>query len=330
MKKILSLGILLLSLLSVNANASHGNVCLYNKDGTFAQWVYFLWEPDRDLGLPGLFANNSNLGSWLAMPHSVESDCPQTAPSNVTQFYCTGENCAIQLSKTFDFDVQMGGVKADLYVCEVGFNQLCPTCSQHYLTLDGGEDKITTFQTFTQDNAPSKAQVFINDLYFGAEFYVKYCLKAKRLVVGDEPALPYTAVITPSVSIWTGLYNGVGTNDYATISQLGANVYEDCESATGPIGGNASQGTLLTTNGFAPFSDTSTTAITYPSTTLEYCGDTACEKKQCVWTLKFTEQATCYRPMKCVDGVCTPYESTIHTKFDAAVDFDCDSGACAD
>ncbi len=259
----------------------------------------------------------------------VQSFCPDgSLPPNgdLNLCPCDHGDCTQEHSKTFDFDVQMGGVQADMYVCEVGFHQLCPTCNQHYLTLDGGTTKITTFQTFTKDEAPTKAQVYINDLFFGAEFYVKYCVKTKRLIVGDLPAA-YTAVITPSATIWTGLYNGVGANDYVTISQLGANVYADCES--GLLEGNSTQGTLLTPNGFT-FSSTTTSAVDLPPSTVESCGNPGCDKNLCVYTLRFNEQATCYRPFKCVDGVCTPYESTIHTKFDAGISFNCDNGICED
>lgn len=208
----------------------------------------------------------------------------------------------------------------DLYVCEVGLNSLCGGCNQHYIDINGL--KIYGHMEFDKLNAPTSAQVYLNNLYFGSEFYVKYCVD----LVGDPTfRTNIIAQIAPSVTIYTGAYAGIGGNDYATNAGLGATVYEDCES-NGLQPGNPSQGALV----LAPVFSAETTLaqpLSLPEP-IELCGAEGCTRKTCVYTIRFNETATCYRNFKCVDEVCKPYESTIKTKFDGKVNFACSNGAC--
>lgn len=260
-----------------------------------------------------------------------------------------GQNCAIVLpTKTFDFNVAMGGVNAKSYVCEVGLISLCPTCNQHYLTVAGSTvvpatTKIYTSQTFGPLDTPTSANLYLNDLYFDAAFYVKYCVDVKRLVVGDDTdpthLVNYDANISAAYTVTTGNY--LGNNDYAGtiggaegIAKLGFSVFKDCSGAllaqNGILGGNISVANQVGTT--IPLVSTTglKTAIT-PDGLLELCGDAGCETKRCVYTLAFNETATCYRPTKCdAAGNCVPYSSTIHTAFDASVNFDCiTDGTCS-
>jgi hypothetical protein len=283
---------------------------------------------------------NSTLGNGqtnVPAPGNILANCFLTPFPTSTA--CDHEGCKLTRTSQFDFNVQMGGVDASVYVCEVGFNELCSTaeCTQHYLTLDNNTDtvanRIYDSAVFTESTAPSKANVYINDLFFGAEFYVKYCVKAKRLVVGAEEGVDFQANITPHYTISTGNYGATinppnvgGANDYASTANLGASIYSDC-TGTGPIKGKVDQGTLAV----APVLFSNLAALPQlPVGVLDLCGTTGCHSSehQCVYTLRFTETATCYRPFKCEGGNCVPYESQIKTTFGADVRFDCDGASC--
>ncbi|MFI5390787.1 MAG: hypothetical protein ACHQYQ_05440, partial [Bacteriovoracales bacterium] len=100
-----------------------GVFCKYNANGTVAS------------GYPLSHILPAASGEVAATLLNGDYVCPVTTPFGTN---CDHGNCAFHLAKTFDFNVQMGGVKADLFVCEVGFHQLCtgPQCAQHYFTVN--------------------------------------------------------------------------------------------------------------------------------------------------------------------------------------------------
>jgi hypothetical protein len=219
----------------------------------------------------------------------------------------------------FELGGQTTAGDGKLFVCEVGMQNSCEGCNQHYFEVDGVPS--STFLLFDSTNAPKSAQVFINDLFFGSRFYVKYCVD----VVGN-PALGSNLIaqITPSVTISTGNYGGFGENNYHTTSGLGAAISEDCiTNAVQP--GNPFQGVAVLGPIFSEGISLSTPLD--PPAPFELCGPQGCLRR-CVYTILFNETATGYRPINCENGVCKHYESTIKTKFDAIIDFDCTNGAC--
>lgn len=326
MKKIL---VALMLLFSANVFAIEPDkACFYKCDGTLIHSMEFDDYPVLDnnsVVVTNKLTELKTLNPSSNISVVIYDNNNTTCPSSITAYQCCPQgDCTIHLSKTFDFNVLSGGVNANMYVCEVGFYKLCPSCDQHYMTLVPSNEKVKTFKTFDQSNAPTAANVFINDLYWGAEFYVKYCVGVERTTVGDlTGSLAWDANITPSYTIQTAAY---GSNTgYVEAADLKATVYKDCTSNS-VSGGNPAQGTQVGT--VLDLSNAATVNKTLPTDVLELCGTEYCKEKKCVYTLRFNEAATCYRISKCSGPGCDEWGSTIKTTFNADVTFDCIDGVC--
>lgn len=156
----------------------------------------------------------------LAEVEVEEEDCPN-CPSGTS-----GE-------ASYDLEIEMGGFKDGLYVCEVGFN--AHKCAAKNRNPKGdhivvGSEIITVesgAKTFSAEEAitAGSAKVYLNSSNYGAAYYVKYCYDYTKVVVGDAAHLAtldlegdFYGNVTLDIADGGGYYSHAGVEGNVTVT----------------------------------------------------------------------------------------------------------------
>lgn len=250
-----------------------------------------------------------------------EGNCPATRTT------CTGDQCGQlpNLSKTFDFNIQSGGLNQSLWVCEVGFDaHTCTDCNVNddYMILHGDAGvegvKLSYPNKMTFQEAgphPTSAQVFLNSMNYGSGWYVRYCYGIARAIAGTDVVSGLLVTVNGSLNIASGNDNG-----YIAESKLETSVISNCsgDGTAFDIGhiGNDDGGASGPNSPGMVWDEINNETLT-TSNTVCLDGSTNCNFKVCNWRVAFHEMAGCIRTIKnftpptCVtsttNGVYNPY-----------------------
>ena len=134
---------------------------------------------------------------------------------------------------SYDLEIEMGGFKDGLYVCEVGFN--AHKCAAKNRNPKGdhivvGSEIITVesgAKTFSAEEAitAGSAKVYLNSSNYGAAYYVKYCYDYTKVVVGDAAHLAtldlegdFYGNVTLDIADGGGYYSHAGVEGNVTVT----------------------------------------------------------------------------------------------------------------